>query len=106
MSTRDAVIRRIGFWAAVLTGVALVGSQFACVSPQSLLAAPGFPRASRSTGAPTTPEAHPNLVDREVVAVMNASAFWTAPQSDRSAGARTSPENHPSEGITPTRVIP
>jgi len=106
LNTRDAVIRRTGFWAAVLTGVALVGSQFACAKPQSLLAAPGFPRASRFTGAPTTPSAHPNLADREVVAVMSASAFWTASRSDRSVEARTSPENHPSEGITQTRVIP
>ncbi len=106
MSTRDAVIRRIGFWAAVLTGVALVGSQFACANPQSLLAAPGFPRASRLTGAPTTPAAHPNLADAEVGVVMSASEFWTASQSDQNAGARMPPENHPSQGSTQTRVIP
>ena len=37
----------------MLTGAALVASQFACSRPQTLLAAPGFPHASRLAAPPS-----------------------------------------------------
>ncbi len=47
MSSRDAVVRRVVFWAALLAGAALVGSQFGCDRPQSLPSSAGFPHAGR-----------------------------------------------------------
>ena len=47
LSSQDAVIRRAAFWAALLAGAALVGSQFGCDRPQSTPSSAGFPHASR-----------------------------------------------------------
>jgi len=57
LGTREDVIRRIGFWAAVLTGVVLVGSQFSCSRPETTLSAPGFRHASRRVASPVKPAA-------------------------------------------------
>ena len=47
MSPRDAAIRRVLYWTALLTGVALVGSQFGCDQPRSMPSSAGFPHAGR-----------------------------------------------------------
>ena len=47
MSSRDAVIRQVAFWAALLAGAALVGSQFGCDRPQTTPSSAGFPHAGR-----------------------------------------------------------
>lgn len=47
MSSRDAVVRRVAFWAALLAGAALVGSQFGCDRPQATPSSAGFPHAGR-----------------------------------------------------------
>lgn len=102
MITRDAVLRRIGLWAAVVTGVALVGSQFACIKPQSLLAAPGFPHASRSAGAPSA-ATRVNLPAEEMGMAWRAPLFWTLPRSARNEVAPTRPMKERSEGSTHTK---
>ena len=52
LSARDAVIRRVAFWAALLAGAALVGSQFGCVRPQTTPSSAGFPHANRWSSQP------------------------------------------------------
>ena len=47
LSSQDAVVRRVAFWAALLAGAALVGSQFGCDKPQVMPSSAGFPHASR-----------------------------------------------------------
>jgi len=47
LSPRDAAIRRVLYWTALLTGVALVGSQFGCDQPRSMPSSAGFPHAGR-----------------------------------------------------------
>ena len=48
MFSQPETIRRVVFWAALLTtGVALVGMQFGCNRPSTTLSAPGFRHASR-----------------------------------------------------------
>ena len=47
MNSRNAVIRRVAFWAALLAGAALVGSQFGCVRSQTTPSTAGFPHAGR-----------------------------------------------------------
>ena len=51
--SRNEAIRQALFWAAMLTGAALVGSQFACDRPQTTSTAAGFPHASRWPVQPT-----------------------------------------------------
>ena len=53
LSSRNEAIRRALFWAAMLTGAALVGSQFGCDRPQTTSTAAGFPHASRWPLQPT-----------------------------------------------------
>jgi hypothetical protein len=47
LSPTAAAIRRVLFWTAMLTGVLLVGLQFACDRPQTKPVAAAFPHASR-----------------------------------------------------------
>ena len=104
MSTHTAVIRRIGFWAAVLTGVALVGSQFACSQPQSLLAAPGFPHASRAAGSLSASAARESQPAPEVGVGGSAAAFWAPLRSARYEVARRQSLKARPEGSTETRA--
>ena len=62
MSSRDAAIRRVLFWIAMLTGAALVSLQFACDRPQTSPAMAGFAHAGRwpmQRGAPAIAEGTP-----------------------------------------------
>jgi len=104
LSTRDAVIQRIGFWAAVLTGLALVGSQFACVKPQALLSTAGFPHASRparSTAGSATPLGLPAA---EAAMDLRASIHWTSPRFAQYQATQTLPAKDRAEGRSQARA--
>jgi hypothetical protein len=48
LNFRDETLRRAIYWVALVTGLALVGSQFGCTRPLATLSTSGFPHASRS----------------------------------------------------------
>ncbi len=104
MSIHAAVIRRIGFWAAVLAGVTLVGSQFGCSKPQSWLAAPGFPHASRAAGSLTPAAARESQPTPEVGVGVSVASFWGPSRSARNLVVRRPPMKDRSEGSTQTRT--
>lgn len=91
MNAHAATLRRTSFWFAMLTGAALVGMQFGCIGPPSILAAPGFPRASRRI-EPKPEEAMKGKLPREEASPeAKASMYWTRTKVSPVSGA-TSPE--------------
>lgn len=79
MNAHDAITRRIGFWFAMLTGIVLVGMQFSCLGPQTILAAPGFPRASRRIDPQVEAMATSTPLEDQSKEV-RASMYWTSPK--------------------------
>jgi len=74
LSSRDAVIRRAAFWAALLAGAALVGSQFGCERPLSTPSSAGFPHAGR------WPLQQGDTLARGRTAEADPINWWTRPE--------------------------
>jgi hypothetical protein len=89
MTPPTSIARQILYAAALTTGIALMGILAGCARPESALAAPGFPHASRRampTMEPTTERASlagPGLRP-SAKAVSQAALFeamWLQPQA-------------------------
>lgn len=82
MNAHDAIARRIAFWSAMLTGLVLVGLQFGCLRSQTILAAPGFTRASRRIDPQADATLNANVSTPAQTKETAASLYWTSPQTN------------------------
>ena len=105
LSSRDEAIRRVAFWAAMLTGVALVSLQFGCAQPQASVSTAGFPHASRRVEPVIEPAANPGLSTEAASKEEKASLYWTSPRPVERPISRANSLNVRSEWSRNTRLV-
>lgn len=86
MIARNETLRRIAYAIALLTGVALVGSQFGCSRPTTFLHSVGFPHAGRWAETHGEP------------AGLVAPMYWTSPRPTPDQPSRATFVPAPMEG--------
>jgi hypothetical protein len=87
MRTPASTTRQILYAAAMTTGIALMGMLAGCTRPETVLAAPGFPHASRryTPTTETTTERVSNgwsdvrPVEKKAASGVLLEALWTKP---------------------------
>ena len=99
MSPRDAAIRRVLYWTALLTGAALVGSQFGCDQPRSMPSSAGFPHAGRWPLQQEAPAVSGTAAEMERL------NWWVQPGGVDKQGAEPLIQKVNREGILQTGVL-
>ena len=87
MTPTSSTTRQLFYAAALTTGIALMGMLAGCALPESTLAAPGFPHASRRTPPTTEPtiervstsSSDTRLPMKKVASAALFEAVWTSP---------------------------
>jgi hypothetical protein len=98
LSPRDAAIRRVLYWTALLTGVVLVGSQFGCDQPRSMPSSAGFPHAGR------WPQQQETVLVCGTAAEVERSNWWIQPAIEK-PGTEPSIQHVNRKGILQAGVL-